>query len=115
MPLAFYFDQHVKRAIVDGLRSRGVDVLTAYEDEASALDDADLLTRATFLNRVLFSQDRDLLIEAAYRQKENIVFIGIIYGHQLQVSIGGCIEDLELIAKLGTIEEVKNNVIFLPL
>jgi hypothetical protein len=41
MPLAFYMDHHVPRAVTLGLRLRGVDVLTAYEDGAilyAALD-----------------------------------------------------------------------------
>jgi len=35
MAVALYMDQHVPRAIAAGLRLRGVDVLTAYEDGAS--------------------------------------------------------------------------------
>jgi len=41
--LAFYMDQHVPRAITEGLRIRGIDVITAYEDGASDMDDSDLL------------------------------------------------------------------------
>jgi hypothetical protein len=37
MSLALYMDHHVPRAITIGLRLRGVDVLTAYEDGASTL------------------------------------------------------------------------------
>jgi Domain of unknown function (DUF5615) len=115
MPPALYFDQHVKQAVVDELRARGVDVLTAYEDETSEFKDTDLLDRATSLHRVLFSQDKDLLIEAARRQREGIAFAGIIYGHQLLVSIGKCVEDLELIAQLNSLEDMMNSVTYLPL
>ena len=58
-------DHHVPRAITTGLRLRGVDVLTAYEDGASELPDPALLDRASELGRVLFTQDDDLLAEAA--------------------------------------------------
>ena len=34
MAIALYMDHHVPRAITHGLRLRGVDVLTAFEDEA---------------------------------------------------------------------------------
>jgi len=57
-------NHHVPAAIANGLRRRGVDVLTAYEDGAAELDDPDLLSRTTQLGRVLFSQDRDLLVLA---------------------------------------------------
>ncbi len=52
-------DVHVKRAVTDGLRLRGVDVMTAQEDGAAEFEDSALLDRATELGRVLFSQDDD--------------------------------------------------------
>ena len=115
MPLAFYMDHHVPRAITLGLRLRRVDVLTAYEDGTSELDDAALLDRAGQLERVLFTRDDDLLAEAAKRQREGIPFHGVIYAHQLRVSIGRCVQDLEIIAKAGEPAELLNGVMFLPL
>jgi hypothetical protein len=67
------------------------------------------------LNRALFTRDDDLLAEAARRQKESIPFYGVIYAHQLRVSIGTCIRDLEIIAKAGEPEDLANGVVFLPL
>jgi len=55
------------RAITAALRSRGVDVVTAYEDGASTLSDPELLDRASELKRVLFSEDDDFLAEATRR------------------------------------------------
>jgi len=40
---------------------------------------------------VLFSQDNDLLAEGTRRQAAGIPFGGVIYAHQLRVSIGTCI------------------------
>ena len=108
-------DPHVPRAITTGLRLRGVDVITAYEDTAHQLDDPALLDRAKELGRALFTRDGDLLTEAARRQEENISFAGVIFAHQLTVSIGARIDDLELIAKAAEPEDVSENVIFLPL
>ncbi|MBE7553179.1 MAG: DUF5615 family PIN-like protein [Anaerolineales bacterium] len=115
MALALYMDQHVPRAITTGLRLRGVDVLTAYEDGRSDLVDPALLDRANELQRVLFTRDDDLLIEATQRQRAGIPFRGVIYAHQLRVSIGKCVEDLELIAQVGEAEDLMNGVKFLPL
>ncbi len=114
MSIALYMDQHVPRAITNGLRLRGVDVLTAHEDGTSQLDDASLLDRATELKRVLFTQDDDLLIEAAKRLQESVPFYGVIYAHQLRVSVGMCVRDLEMIAKVGEPEDIINHVQFLP-
>ena len=42
-------DQHVPRAITIGLRLRGADVITAFEDGTSTMDDSQLLSRAAEL------------------------------------------------------------------
>jgi predicted nuclease of predicted toxin-antitoxin system len=110
-----YMDVHVPEAITVGLRLRGADVLTAQEDGARRLADALLLDRATALGRVLVSQDRDLLREAAQRQQRSVTFAGVIYAHQLRVTIGQCVRDLELVAHAGTPEDFANRVEYLPL
>ena len=78
MTVSLYMDVHVHRAITNGLRMRGVDVLTAQEDNHRTADAAALLERATQLNRVLFSQDDDLLVEAHRRQETGAPFAGVI-------------------------------------
>jgi hypothetical protein len=98
MPIIFYMDHHVPRAITLGLRLREADVITAYEDGTDEFDDAGILDRAGDLGRVSFTRDDDLLTEATRRQREGIPFHGIVYAHQLRVSIGRCVADLELIA-----------------
>ena len=40
-------DVHIPQAITEQLRRRGVDVLTAIEDDATELPDDELLERAT--------------------------------------------------------------------
>jgi predicted nuclease of predicted toxin-antitoxin system len=55
--------------VTEGLRLRGIDILTAQEDGAAQLLDPELLTRATELGRVFFTEDDDLLKEAARRQE----------------------------------------------
>jgi hypothetical protein len=92
-------DVHVWYAVTLALRLRSVDVLTAQEDSSTELDDDRLLQRATELGRVLVSQDEDLLREGVRRLREQEDFSGIIYSHQLRITIGQMVEDLELIAK----------------
>jgi hypothetical protein len=93
----------------------GVDVLTAYEDGTSELEDPDLLDRTGALERGLCTRDDDLVAEATKRQRTGIAFRGVIYAHQLRVSIGTCVQDLEIIAKAGEPEDLLNGIIFLPL
>lgn len=106
MTVALYMDVHVHRAITAGLRLRDIDVLTAQEDGHQTDDDDRLLDRATELQRVLFTQDEDLLAEAKHRQVEDIPFGGVIYAHQLRITIGRCVQDLELVAKAGEPDEM---------
>ena len=115
MACKLYMDQLVPRAITAGLRLRRIDVLTAFEDDASELDDARLLARATTLRRVLFSQDVDLLAEARERQIEGTAFGGVIYAHQRRVSIGQCIQDLEIFMATGTEYDFSGVMTYLPL
>jgi hypothetical protein len=115
MSVGLYMDEHVPRAITEGLRLRGVDVLTAQEDNRRRASDPELLDRATELGRILFTQDSDLLREAARRQRAGEFFTGVVYAHPLKVTIGECIEDLILLTTVGEPDDFANQVIFLPL
>ena len=108
-------DHNVPSAITAGLRLRGVDVVTAFEDDHHEVDDSTLLDRASELERVLFTRDDDLIGEAHQRQREGIPFSGVIYAHQLRVSIGGVINDMELVAKIANSEDLEGQIEFLPL
>ncbi len=108
-------DENVHRGITNGLKMRGVEVLTVQEDKRIGFSDILILDRANELKRILFSQDDDFLVEAKRRQLGNIDFIGIIYAHKLRISVGDCIRDLEIIAKVASWEELANRVQYLPL
>ena len=108
-------DVHVPSAIPEGLRLRGGEVLTSQADGTRRLSDAELLDRATALERVLFTRDEDLLREAAQRQEHGVAFAGVIYAHQLKVTIGQCIRDLETLALVGELADFANRVEYLPL
>jgi predicted nuclease of predicted toxin-antitoxin system len=108
-------DVHVRRAVTVALRLRAIDVLTAQEDGAAELDDDRLLDRATELGRVLVSQDEDLLREGAKRLSEHGEFSGIIYAHQLRITVGQMVEDLELIARATCPDEWWGRIEYLPL
>ncbi len=90
-------------------------MLTAQRDNSSQLPDPALLDRAGSLGRVLVSQDEDLLQEAARRQREGIAFSGVVYAHQLRVTIGQMVADLELMARAYEPGDLLNRVEYLPL
>jgi len=97
------------------LQLRGVDVLRAQEDETAELEDPRLLDRAAELQRILVTQDEDFLQEAARRHRAGETFFGIVYAHQLYVTIGECVTDLEIIAKDSEPHEWIGRVEHLPL
>ena len=115
MTIGIYMDVHVPRAITLGLRERGVDVLTSQEDGTNRWDDPDLLDRATELERVLFTRDRDFLAEGTRRQQDSLESSGVVFADQLDVSIGTCVNDLELIARCCEPDELMNQIVHLPL
>jgi predicted nuclease of predicted toxin-antitoxin system len=115
MTLRLYMDHNVRRAVTVALRARQVDVITAEDDGRQQLADPELLDRATSLGRVVFSQDSDFLREAAARQRGGQTFAGVVFAAQLGITIGQCIEELELIAKVYDPPDIANRVEFLPL
>ena len=115
MSVRLYMDVHVRGAVTRQLRLRGVGILTAQEDAMARAPDPELLDRATALGRVLVSQDDDLLAEATLRQRAGVPFSGVIYGHQLDLTIGRMVADLELIARVAEPEDLMNRVEYLPL
>jgi hypothetical protein len=79
------------------------------------LDDTRQLGRATELGRILVSQDADLLREGVGLLNAGEEFSGIIYAHQLRVTIGQMVADLDLIAKTTSAEEWRGRIEYLPI
>jgi predicted nuclease of predicted toxin-antitoxin system len=110
-----YMDHHVPSAVTAGLRRRGVDVLTAYEDGRAQADDEAILDRALALGRAVFTQDEDFLVIASQCRRIGRPFAGVIFGSQESLGIGQAIQYLELIAKASDPEQLRNSVQFIPL
>jgi hypothetical protein len=64
---------------------------------------------------VVFSRDEDFLAIASDLQARGRRFSGIIYAHQLRLSIGDCIRELGLIDAAAESGEYANRVEYLPL
>jgi hypothetical protein len=107
-------DVHVDFTVTQGLRRRGVTVLTAQEVGSDQLPDADLLDHATGLGHVLVTQDQDFLVEVARRQASGIPFAGVVFVHSW-ITISQYISDLELLATLYDPIDMLNRLEYLPL
>ena len=113
--VCLYMDVHIRTAVTEGLRRRGVDVLTAQEDGADRLTDELLLERASQLGRPLVTHDIRFHAMAEAWQLSGRPFCGMIFGHPMQVTIGQCVKDLELIAKATEPSDWVSAVMRLPL
>jgi adenine deaminase len=114
MAVSFYADVHLPSAIVAQSRLRGVDFITAIEDDMATAEDEEVLSRAHQLRRVVVTQDILFRVMAEEWQRSSTPFSGLVYGHQLRGSIGEYVETLELIAKASEPDEWNGRVEFIP-
>jgi hypothetical protein len=104
----YYMDEHVPSAVTEGLRRRGVDVLTAQEDATVSTPDRCLLLSAHSQGRVLCSLDADFL----RLHDEGVPHAGIAYASQ-GTPVGRMVRGLMLIHDVLTPQEMKGHVEFL--
>lgn len=107
--LRYYFDEHLADAITLGLRLRGIDVLTAQEAGRAGkkIPDSEQLAYATAQERVIATRDRDYILLA----RTQFPHAGVIM-LQKELSIGGYIDYLELLALTTTPEWIRNRLVF---
>ncbi|MFC2173386.1 DUF5615 family PIN-like protein [Acidobacteriota bacterium] len=106
--IKLYTDEHVARAVVRGLRQRGLDVLTVPEAGLLGASDEEQLRRATEEGRVVFTQDDDLLrLHAA-----GSAHAGIIYAAQ-GTAIGEIVRGVMLVFDILDADDMQNHVEFL--
>lgn len=106
--IRFYTDEHVAKAVVQGLRHRGVDVLTVVETGMLGAADEDHVERARAEGRVIFTQDDDFLRLHA----GGMDHLGIIYAPQ-QTPVKDIIRGLMLIFQVLDAEEMHGQIEFL--
>ncbi len=105
----FYTDEHVPKAVIDGLRRRGADVLTVPEASTMGASDEEHLPLASREGRVLFTQDDDFLrLHAA-----DAPHAGIVYAHQQKTSIGEMIYGLMLVFEMFEAREMEGHLEYL--
>jgi len=106
--IRFYTDEHVHRAVIRGLRQRGVDVLTVSEAGLLGAPDAEHLHRAQQEGRVIFTQDDDFLRLAAAGANHP----GIVYAPQ-RTPVGLIVQGLMLIFQVLEPVEMQRHVEYL--
>ncbi len=108
--LTLYLDESVNVAVAEGLRRRGVDVISAKDAGNLGLSDEDHLKYATKNKFVIVTHDADFLSLAEdfeYKHK------GIVFVHHQKYSIGDLIRNLKLLWDVAEQKDMKNHVEFL--
>ena len=106
--IKFYMDEHVAKAIVRGLRQRGVDVLTLADANMLGASDEEHVELAQREGRVIFTQDQDYL----RLHSAGVSHAGIAYLTH-EKSIGEIIRGLMLIYEISDADEMEGRVEYL--
>jgi len=106
--IKFYADEHVPRAVVSGLRHRGLDILTIQEAGMMSASDEEHLKLAASQGWVILTQDDDFLRLHVSGVKHS----GIVYAPR-QMPIGDMIRGLMLIYQVLDASDMHNHVEFL--
>jgi hypothetical protein len=101
-------DEHVARAVVLGLRRRGVDVVTVVEANLLGATDEEQLAFARSEGRVFFTRDADFLRLHA----SGVSHAGIVYTSR-RFSIGDTIRGLALIHEILDTDDIQGRVEYL--
>lgn len=122
LPLKFYTDTHIAKAIALQLRERGVDVVRCEEVGLAAASDQDHLEYATREHRMVITNDDDFLALHKAWQVQGRQHGGIMYclPHvqgvvAIGTIVGECYDLYQLIdAGVGTVEsDISNQIIYL--
>lgn len=111
--MKIYCDENIESTIVEGLKRRGIKVISTRDRKDLGKSDEYHLKRAFELGAVVLTHDTDILKIAHRWNREGKEHKGILYAHPLDLSIGECIRMVELVTQVLTEEEIKNHIEFL--
>jgi predicted nuclease of predicted toxin-antitoxin system len=107
--IRFYFDQHIWASVCQGLRGKGIDVVTAQEAGRCGVSDPDQLAFATSDERVMVTFDTDYL--ALHRT--GVPHAGIAWCQEQKYGIGQLIRALLLVHGVLDRDSMRNHVEYL--
>ena len=102
---------NVVRAVVEGCRSTGLDVPTAFEDGSHQLSDSELLRHDRPLGRAVLTPDTDLLLLAAPWQSRGTRFSCVIFAQHGKIAIRKVFDDLCRICEVLESDECEGRLI----
>jgi predicted nuclease of predicted toxin-antitoxin system len=103
--IRFYLDEHIPKAVADGLRRRGIEVTRAQEVGLRRGSDQEHLEFARRENHVVVTKDSDFL----RFNREGVSHNGIVYLDRDR-TIGEILNALELIAETLSPEDLRDHI-----
>ena len=107
--ILYHLDEHVPRAVADGLRRRGIDAGTTVEAGLLSATDETHLAHARAQGRVIVTCDRDFLVLAS----RGLSHGGIVYYPYGRYPVGEVIRRLVRLWEQHAAEDMVNRVEFL--
>jgi predicted nuclease of predicted toxin-antitoxin system len=111
--LKIYTDENVDVRVAEGLRRRGVEAVSVYDEGKVGLSDEAQLVHANTLGAVIFTHDADLIEIATETNRLGDDHCGVIFVEMHLLRLGECIRRLALYADVVTVEEMINRIEFL--
>jgi predicted nuclease of predicted toxin-antitoxin system len=108
--MKIYADENIERSIIEGLRRRGIEVVSVSELGYYGKPDEFHLEKALELKAVILTHDIDFLLIAS---APGVIHQGIIYSHSKNVSVGECIRGIELIVTVLSAKDMENHIEFI--
>jgi predicted nuclease of predicted toxin-antitoxin system len=107
--IRFFMDQHIPAAVTQGLRDRGVDVLTAQDAGRCSLPDGQQLQFASAEQRVMVTFDSDYLALYAAGTRH----AGIAWCQERKYTVGQLLHRLLLVHGILSSDDMRNHVEYL--
>jgi predicted nuclease of predicted toxin-antitoxin system len=107
--IRFFADQHFPYPVVAGIRRRGIDIVTAQEAGRCQRSDAEQLSFAQAMGRVLATFDSDFVA----LHQTGIAHAGIAWCQASKYSIGELIQVLVLLHAVLRSSDMKNHLEYL--
>jgi hypothetical protein len=115
--LSLLIDENFDQRILRGLRLRlpQLDYWIVQDIGLAGLDDPTLLDRAAREGRVLVTHDVNTMTKfSSERLKQSLPMPGVIIVPE-ELEIGRAIDDLEIVIECGTVDDLENQIQYLPL
>lgn len=108
--MKIYADENIEQSIIEGLRRRKIEVISAKDLGYAGKPDEFHIKKAFEFKAVILTHDIDFVRIA---NSSDLSHRGIIFSHSKDVSVGQCIRGVELLSNVLTDTDMENHIEFL--